>query len=269
MSTGLALSVGIASARSSIASHRAYATSSGISAWTTIGQPLKSSVGTSWGSPGISAADIVTGRKPIPTSRSRTAPSTGRKRNPCSSASPAQLLIPSSKTALTWPDAMPERRAASLGRDTGWMLPPHARMSASEKPAAESTASTVNIVPSSSNGGSMVVRVERFSAGRRSAISASDVMPVDSCTAKPMTSHDGKTAMGRSAKASAKGPVPATAIVSAADGLIQCSETSPCATASRAARNPPARNETLTASAMRPGMAPSSTATRVPTRESI
>ncbi len=47
MLIGLKLSLGISFRRFSIASQSAYATSLGRSAWTIIGQPLKSTVGTS------------------------------------------------------------------------------------------------------------------------------------------------------------------------------------------------------------------------------
>ena len=50
--------------------------------------------------------------------------------------------------------------------------------------------------------------VERFNGMRSLAICRSDVMPVDSWTAKPMTSQDGNTAMVRSGMRPSRGPFP-------------------------------------------------------------
>ena len=64
---------------------------------------------------------------------------------------------------------------------------------------------------------------------RSLAICLSEVMPVDSCTAKPMTSQEGNTAMVRNGMRPSRGPLPLYARVTDADGLIHAMEILPSA----------------------------------------
>ena len=89
-----------------------------------------------------------------------------------------------------------------------WMGPPHLRTSARVNPAASSTAATVNMVESFRNGGLRVRPVDSRRGERCSLICVREVMPVDSWTAKPMTSQEGNTAIHRIGWGSVKGPVP-------------------------------------------------------------
>ena len=96
--------------------------------------------------------------------------------------------MPSSKTALTVPFWIASRRSGWLGRDTDWTLPPHLRRSANVKPAAFMTTVTVNIVGLAVSASFVVTFVERRRGKRSFWIWASEVMPVDLWTAKPITS---------------------------------------------------------------------------------
>ncbi len=176
--------------------------------------------------------------------------------------------MPSSKTALTAPLSIAARRLGSLGCGASWSLPPQRRTCANEKPAALSTAATVNIVALLASSFRGIRPVESRNGIFSRAICARPVMPVDSCTAKPITSQDGNTATARSGKRLRKGPLPRHAIVRSTDGLTHAMEYLPSATA-MISRKLPVAKEIAISFFPSLGRVPSDNLTTRPTRVSV
>ena len=89
-------------------------------------------------------------------------------------------------------------------------------------------------------------------------------MPVDSCTAKPMTSQEGNTAIAVSGSRLRKGPLPRHAMVSNTEGLTHAIEYLPLATAMISRKLPVAKEIGMSLA-----LAPSDNLTTRPTRVSV
>src|SRR5918992_2039508 len=84
-----------------------------------------------------------------------------------------------------------------------------------------------------------------------------EVMPVDSRTAKPMTSYEGNTAIVRKGRRLENGPFPRHAIVKSTEGLTQASENLPSATALIAPKPPVVKDTAIPLGSFRLGVSES------------